>query len=290
MPRIENRGSVTLKHPVTDIIRFRSSIRGFSDKPIPESELRQLREACCAQKGPHGSECRFRIIDSYAEKDELRRVGAYGVIRNARLYIAGAVMKTENCMEDFGYLFEKIILHATDLGLATCWLGGTFNRSSFAERMRLAGNEVMPAVSPVGYSTEKRRSLDRFIRWYAGSKRRKPWQDLFFSESFSLPMKENEGGDFIPCLEMIRLAPSASNRQPWRILKKNNNFHFYLRRTPGYRMLLKLDLQRLDIGIAMCHFELTAESLNKKGNWIIKKAAPEVKSDIEYIVTWEENV
>jgi len=60
---------------------------------------------------------------------------------------------------------------------------------------------------------------------------------------------------------MVRIAPSASNKQPWRIVKIEGAWHFFLERTKGYGdgiifKLLKLaDIQRLDMGIAMCHFE-----------------------------------
>jgi len=34
-------------------------------------------------------------------------------------------------LENFGYRMELIVLHATDLELGTCWLGGTFFTQQF---------------------------------------------------------------------------------------------------------------------------------------------------------------
>jgi hypothetical protein len=91
---------------------------------------------------------------------------------------------------------------------------------------------------------------------------------------------------------MVRLGPSASNRQPWRIIRDGNDWHFYLRRTPGYgernTSLLKLaDLQRVDMGIAMCHFELTARELGLSGEWKhVKQLIEKPDEQIEYIITW----
>jgi hypothetical protein len=94
---------------------------------------------------------------------------------------------------------------------------------------------------------------------------------------------------------MVRLGPSASNRQPWRVVKEGMTWHFYIHRTRGYRFglagkLLKLeDLQRLDIGIAMCHFELAARELRQDGQWVVRApdiAAPD--SLTEYAVSWVE--
>jgi hypothetical protein len=55
----------------------------------------------------------------------------------------------------------------------------------------------------------------------------------------------------------VRIAPSASNKQLWRVVKDGPCWHIFLQRTPGYRRdpsktLLDLcDRQRLDLGIAM---------------------------------------
>ena len=68
---------------------------------------------------------------------------------------------------------------------------------------------------------------------------------------------------------MVRLAPSASNRQPWRIIagRSRKDFHFFLERTPGYNnnRFVKSDLQRVDMGIAMCHFELAMKESGFNG-------------------------
>ena len=68
----------------------------------------------------------------------------------------------------------------------------------------------------------------------------------------------------------------------------------YLQRTPGYgsgtlafSFLRLADLQRVDMGIAMCHFELAAQELGLKGRWMVKE--PEIEkpdSLTEYAVSW----
>jgi len=94
---------------------------------------------------------------------------------------------------------------------------------------------------------------------------------------------------------MVRLAPSASNKQPWRILRQGNAWHLYLRRTPGYGgglvslFLARADLQRVDMGIAICHFELTAGEIGLKGAWEVKEPAIARPDNLtEYIVSWVE--
>jgi hypothetical protein len=84
------------------------------------------------------------------------------------------------------------------------------------------------------------------------------------------------------------LAPSASNKQPWRVIKDNNQaaFHFYLRRTPGYDKLFnEIKLQHVDMGIALCHFTLSSKELGLPGYWQVNN--PQINTgDMEYIATW----
>ena len=96
---------------------------------------------------------------------------------------------------------------------------------------------------------------------------------------------------------MVRLAPSASNKQPWRIVKDGSAWHFYLQRTPKYgpgsvvfNVMKLADLQRVDMGIAMCHFELTARELGLDGKWARMNPGLEIPDErTEYVVSWVES-
>lgn len=243
------------------------------------------------RKSPFGSEVRFRLIDfTEIERDEIKTLGTYGVIKGATLFIVGAVMDTDKAMEDYGYSMERNILLATNLGLGTCWLGGTFKRSAFAQRIKISERELVPAVSPVGYAADKRTTRDSLLKFLVRSKKRKPWNELFYCGDLNTPLEKNNVGGYAVPLEAVRLAPSASNLQPWRIVKEkgDNTFHFCLKRAKKYyRAFKKIDLQKIDIGIAMCHFELSAHELELKGSWKEKK--PDINAgEMEYVASWEE--
>ncbi|MCX6554510.1 MAG: nitroreductase, partial [Candidatus Aminicenantes bacterium] len=89
-------------------------------------------------------------------------------------------------------------------------------------------------------------------------------------------------------LECVRLAPSASNRQPWRILQQDGAFHFFLSRDKAYSaMMPHVDLQRIDLGIAMCHFQLSAAELGLAGGWQDEDPRlPATPANYEYIVSF----
>jgi nitroreductase len=234
-------------------------------------------------------------VASGNESNELKGLGTYGFIRKPAGFILGASGEEKYNLEDFGYGMEAIILYATSLGLGTCWLGGTFTRSSFSEKIGLTNGETLPAVTSIGYPAEKSR-VHR-IRKLAGSDRRLPWNNLFFESAFGNPLEKENAGLYATPLEMVRLAPSASNHQPWRIIRANNSYHFYLQRNNRLkagsflnRLLKMADLQRVDLGIAMCHFELTARELGLSGKWeeqnpILEKIDP----SLEYIISWNGN-
>lgn len=273
--------------PVTEIIKARCSWRSFSGIPL-EQKIRDNLENFIKSLGAplFGSRVRFALVD--AGVDGARKVpGTYGVIRGAGDFIVGAVKPGAKNLEDYGYLFEKIVLFATGMDLGTCWMGGTLKHTVFAEKINLKNDEILPCICPVGIRAKQRTVTDSVFARVAGSKKRKPWSDLFFDRDFSNPLDKTEAKELATPLEMVRLAPSASNKQPWRIVKDNNCLSLFLQRNRTYKKMFKADLQRVDMGIAMCHFELAAAQENIAGKWIIKE--PELGGlppRTEYVATW----
>ncbi|MCP5101811.1 MAG: nitroreductase, partial [bacterium] len=158
---------------VTEVIKSRSSWRGYLAKSI-EGEVKQRLDEFLAgnRTGLFGGEARFLLVaGSEADSNVLRGLGTYGFIKGARAFIVGAVKQSEKSLEDYGYLMEKTVLFATDLGLGTCWLGGSFNKSNFSRKISAAADELVPAVAAVGYVRRKRSKRDTLIRWSVGSKK-----------------------------------------------------------------------------------------------------------------------
>jgi nitroreductase len=285
---------MTLQHPVSELIRRRYSCRTYTAKPIEKQVRRDLEDLLTANtSGPLGTRARFKLIAATpARQDALKDLGTYGFIRGATGYVVGAVPDTDYNLEDYGYLMEKTILGATGLGLGTCWLGGSFTKSTFAESISVRPHEGVPAVAAVGHPAGRKRLFEKAIRWGAGSDNRKPASTLFFRDDFQSPLAAVDNG--LEPLAMVRLAPSASNRQPWRVVvaDQQRRFHFYLQRTKRYytrnRILFNMaDLQRVDMGIAMCHFELSGRELGQHGHWASQDPGLGDLPDLtEYVATW----
>jgi nitroreductase len=282
--------------PITQIIRQRYSCRRFMKTPIAaDAQVAFQERLSLLNTGPLGSQVRFTLsAATQQDHSALRGLGTYGFIKNATGFIIGAVQPTKHGIEDFGYAMEQAVLEATVLGLGTCWLGGTFTKSSFAQKIDKQSGEIIPAVIATGYADPDGRSKD-VIRRTARSDWRLPWENLFFEGNFSNPLLQISADKYAEALEMVRIGPSASNKQPWRIVRSGKLWHFYCQRTPGYgkgSFLFNLanlaDVQRLDIGIAMCHFELTLREQGQAGEWVAADPLLESRDGLlEYMVTWQ---
>ncbi|HOU15709.1 MAG TPA: nitroreductase family protein [Anaerolineae bacterium] len=279
---------------VVDVIRARFSCRTYQETPIEMPVQQQLTAFMEAHTvGPLGTRVRLMLIAASDEDQQaLKGLGTYGFIKGATGFILGAIPQGQRNQEDFGYVLEHAILYATSLGLGTCWLGGTFTKSRFAARLSLREGELLPAVVATGHCAVKRRFLESVIRQQANADQRLPWERLFFDGAFGVPLNRDAAGPFATVLEMVRIGPSASNKQPWRIVRNGEMWHFFVQRTPGYakrnQMLLDIaDMQRIDMGIAMCHFALAAEELGLRGAWTVRDPAIRKPDALtEYIVSW----
>ncbi len=281
--------------PVSLLIRERFSCRAYLRRPIEDAILSRLREFTGALRtGPFGTCARFCLVTGDAAYGQsLKDLGTYGMIKDAQGFIVGAMGPGVRNLEDFGYQMEQAVLAATDLGLGTCWLGGSFKKSAFGKRISATAEENVPAVVSLGYSADPQRTGGWAGRRVGRSKRRPP-EEMFFLETFDRALDPDLAGALSPALEAVRWGPSASNKQPWRIVKKDARWYFYLQRTKGYgrdsflgKFLGTADLQRLDMGIAMCHFELSARDFGLTGRWEL--AEPDIlKPDdlTEYTATW----
>jgi nitroreductase len=284
-------------YSITDLISQRYSVRKYRETPIPENTQTELQTRLdTIQSGPFGTHLRLRLVAATeSDNQSLRGLSAYGSVKNPAGYIVGAVKVGEHALEDYGYAMEQAVLAATSLGLGTCWVGGVFSKSGFAQKIGKGKDEVVPAITPTGYAEEDAHFGDPAWK-RTRTNGRLPGEALFFEGKFGQPLEQGSINGYAEALEMVRQAPSASNKQPWRILRAGKEWHFYCLRTPGYgkdTLLFKLlgiaDLQRLDIGIAMCHFELTARQLELNGEWVSSDPGlPLIDKNTVYIATWKE--
>jgi len=260
----------------------RRSVRTYLNKPISESDMGKVTAIVADAGSPFDASVRFCVVSSDTSGE---RLGTYGMMRGAKTFVVACVAPGSKDIEGAGYALEKAILNLTAIGLGTCWLGGTFKRGVFERAAKLDG-EIIVAVTPIGYINEKRTVLERIVASGAGARKRIDFGELFFDGDFSKSLQEDDSTLSV-CLQMVRIGPSASNKQPWRALKVGDDVHFYLAKTPGYsgNKAFGFVMQRIDMGIAACHFELAANELKMDGDIVISD--PKLTTEFEYSFSWQ---
>jgi nitroreductase len=273
---------------ITELVKKRTSVRTYNNTYIHKDIINKLDEFINQIKGPFESKVRFKIINT---KEEINggKLGTYGIIKGASTYIGVVVEDGPMNLEELGYEMEALILYATSLGLGTCWIAGTFKKSEFSKVMGVRENEIFAVISPIGYRSDKKSFMEKIIKLQGTLGRRKDWSELFKLKDCITPIPiNNELGVIEEALENVRLAPSAVNKQPWRIVKDQDNFHFYkAEKYSSHSQNAGIDNHRIDMGIAMCHFDLTCKELGIKGRFI--DSNPQFNSapiDFKYIITW----
>ncbi|MFW0966733.1 MAG: nitroreductase family protein [Thermacetogeniaceae bacterium] len=275
--------------PIEEIIKKRVSVRTYTGEPLANEIKEKINDYIATLSNPFNTKVNFKLLESKTAANAAK-LGTYGVIKGAVNYIGATIKKQDYALEALGYEFEKLILYITSLGLGSCWLGGTFKKGEFAKAMSVQDDEFFPVISPVGYPSDKKRLVDSIIRFMVHENLRKPWEELFFYKNFSTPLSKSDVGEYWIALEMVRLAPSASNKQPWRIVKDDNLYHFYECKTPGFIKLFGYDIQRIDMGIAACHFHLTAIEKNLNGSFHkLPEGKTDLPDDTSYIFSWVQN-
>ncbi|HZK84790.1 MAG TPA: hypothetical protein VFC58_08955 [Desulfosporosinus sp.] len=53
-------------------------------------------------------------------------------------------------------------------------------KSEFSKAIEQRDHEILPCITPIGYPSNKKSLIDSAMRFVAGSKSRKSWNELFF--------------------------------------------------------------------------------------------------------------
>lgn len=265
---------------VVELIKQRRSVRTYDNRNLDQDIKDRLMSYLNRVNNPFNIPVEFKFLD--AKENGL----VCPVVNGTNLYVGGKIKNIENASVAFGYSFEAFILFALSCGLGTVWLGGTMNRNAFEEAMEMNEDEMMPCASPLGYIAKQMSVREKVMRKAVKADERLPFETLFFDGSFKKPLTIEKAGVLGIPLEMVRLAPSAVNKQPWRAVVMDNIVHFYLKRSKGFGKEGKLDMQKIDMGIALCHFDLTAKECQLNVEFI--QEDPNLsQTDMEYIGSYK---
>lgn len=225
-----------------EAILRRVSNRKYTAEPLSDSEIAQLNKAIdqCNRAGG----LRFRLITDCPEA--VSTVKSYGLFSGVRAFVALVGLADDPHMaEKCGYYGEQFILAATAMGLGTCWVGGTYDRSACLPYAK--EGEVLCGVIPVGHVSEEQGVGEKLIRSVLRRKSKSV-------EELSVGLAD--APDYFRAgMEAVQRAPSACNFQPVCIHYENGVISAHLTEHKDFSMV--------DLGIAKYHFEIGAHG----GTW-----------------------
>ena len=215
----------------------RKSIRNFNLTPLDDVTLKEISEYLNSLKPMYdGIKTEFKIISPDAVK---RRM-----MKEAPHYIAAFSEVKEGYLTNIGYMLQQVDLFLSANGLGSCWQGIPAPTSELLNSSNLKFVIFIAFGKPKDPGLLHRTNISEF--------KRKPLREI----------TDITGADEL--LEVVRIAPSATNSQPWFFTGNKDIIHAYSTK-PGFikRLMVKKYIP-IDMGIAICHLKIAAEHSGKK--------------------------
>lgn len=237
-----------------EAIKQRVSCRAYADKPVEVEKIRELKQLVDEMNQESGLNMQFYGDN---EKTELKLNGAM-FTGPVYWYAVLAGGDDPESAEKIGYYGEKLVMRATELGLGTCWVGGTYDKDSI--RVQLLSDQKVWDVIPIGYALDKVPFKQRMIRSRIRAKNI-PLRDFFES---NVPFER------IPewvclCGQAVLDGPSAVNGQPIRCTYQAEQSQDNESGQPAPKIELRIckenhGFEYNDLGIAKYQFEYAAKA------------------------------
>ena len=131
---------------VNEAIVARHSVRRYTTRPIGDDAVGRLRAAIEEANEAPGLSIQFVRNEPDAFSNPLKTLGQF---RNVSNYLAFVTPEGDDQDELVGYYGEGLILLAQQLGLNSCWVGGTFDRKRTVYRAN--PGQRLALVATLGY-------------------------------------------------------------------------------------------------------------------------------------------
>lgn len=176
-----------------EVIKQRKSCRNFSLQPVEHEKILKVLEAARLAPSWQNRQCwRFIVVQDQAliKKIGQLRPFSYNInffLRNVPVIIvacanpkdSGKRAGIEYYLVDVAIALEHLILAATDLGLATCWIGA-FDENFIKKLLNIPDEVRVVALTPLGYPAEKPSMVDKVSKLVAKGAKRKPLSEIAY--------------------------------------------------------------------------------------------------------------
>ena len=225
-----------------DAIFYRKSTKKYSKNKLSISMFEEVRNICNdiesldenikvkAYPILKGDSLKFIIKKSH------RIVAPHYILLTAQLPEESDEEKQINYYDSVGFAGEKLVLTLTEMGLATCWIGNSFNKKLVLDFVILEENEIPAILIAFGFPESK----DGLFRKKEEKLDRKSLKQI----------AKDVDEKWANVIECVRLSPSYKNSQPWRFYQNNGSLDIYMKKDSNE------DINLVNMGIALKHFEI----------------------------------
>lgn len=250
------------------IIRLRHSCRSFQRRKLRDEDREEIiKIARMESKHTFGTTpIRLEYID--------KPLQAWPTVNALQFFVAVGPAKYDRTSAiDVGHNLQAVVLHATRMGLATCWIGPGADHDSITSLLLKNKNvykkesDHIFCVCAVGYKSIFVPSLIRLANIV--SRIRKPYNELFFTDvHFQMPLNTTKHpfSRFRKCYEAARWSPSSFNAQPTRCVGTVNEdtvrFDFFSSTKSRF-------YAPIAVGIWLRDWEAACQSVGIKGRFAI---------------------
>lgn len=235
-------------------IFHRKSIRKFDMKLLPQDTISKLQEYVSRLK-PLDNNIHYEI--DYLETDDVKNL----LPIKAPHYICLYSQKVDNYLMNAGFLLQQIDLYFSVNNVGSCWVG--MARPSKGVPLVKNGLDFVIMLA-FGNTSERIHRAD----------------SSEFKRNRLTEISDIKGAEEI--LEAVRLAPSASNSQPWFFSGDIDEITVSRKKLGILRAPLYEKMNQIDIGIALCHLWLSFDQHGTGISYDFREAA--APSGYEFMV------
>lgn len=244
------------KQELYQTIFKRKSIRKYQKLELSSVQLKDIKDFL-KQAQALKAEIKFetKIVDS----EQIKSL----IPIKAPHYLQFFSETEEDYLLNAGFILEQLDLYLSANNLGCCWYGLAKPKETIKEKSDL--EYVITLV--FGEAAEKlhRDSVEEFNR--------KSLAEI------------KKGENHYDLLEAVRLAPSATNGQPWYFISEAEKLHLYFKDINFIKKIFYQKMNQIDMGIALAHLWLAAEENKKQFNFHQLPKSPAEVEDYNYLGT-----
>ncbi|MGF7117180.1 nitroreductase family protein [Methanobacterium oryzae] len=233
----------------------RKSIRNYDLTPLDQNTLNTISTHLNDLESLYEDiKTEFKIIRT----DDVKR----RMMKKAPHYIAAFSEVKEGYLTNIGFMLQQMDLFLSANGIGSCWQGIPKLKKEVLE------SEELKFIILIAFGNPN----ELLYRTNVSEFKRKPLKEM------------NDFNGLQELLEAVRLAPSATNSQPWFLKGDDNLIHVYAIKPGFVRGLVAKKYIPIDVGIALYHLKLSAEHMGKKTEILIDKKKDNL-SGYEYVAS-----